>query len=63
MAAARAASAPTATRQKRQLRKARHLLGRTVAAVRRTTSGECGAAMRATAQRLRDEATSLLATL
>jgi len=63
MAAARAASAPTATRQKRQLRKARRLLGRTVAAVRRTSSGECGAAMRATAQRLRDEATSLLATL
>jgi len=53
----------TATKQKRQLRKARRLLGRTVAAVRRTISGEGAAAMRATAQRPRDEATVLLAAL
>jgi len=45
------------------MRKARRLLVRTIGSIRQTIGGDCGAAMRATAQRLRDEATALLATL
>jgi len=62
-AAARAATSPTPAKQKKQVRKARRLLVRTIGSIRQTIGGDCGAAMRATAQRLRDEATALLATL